>query len=251
MIWKLRLSMISLSMLLMCITASAAEITVLSSVGMRSVLESLQPNFERATGNKLNITFGSAAPLKRQIEAGVGFDVAVLTPQMLADLATSGKVVVDSIASVAKTGVGIAARKDTALPAIHSAEQLKRALLAAKSVASSKEGQTGIVAAAVMEKLGITAQMQPRIMLATQPGGSITAVVDGSSELGFGLLSEIVPEPKVKLLGPMPGDLQSYVAFAAGVASNAADAAAARSLVEFMRSAVVQSTLAAKGMEGM
>jgi molybdate transport system substrate-binding protein len=55
----------------------------------------------------------------------------------------------------------------------------------------------------------------------------------------------------VKLLGPIPGDLQSYVAFAAGVASNAADASAARSLVEFMRSAAVQSTLAAKGMEGM
>jgi molybdate transport system substrate-binding protein len=243
--------MASLGMMFMGMTASAAEITVLSSVGMRSVLQALQPNFEHATGNKLNITFGSAAPLKRQIEAGAVFDVAVLTPPMLADLTASGKVVAGSIANVAKTGLGIAARRDAALPAIHSADELKRALLAANSVASSKEGQTGIAAAAVMEKLGITAQMQPRIMLATQPGGSITAVVDGTSELGFGLLSEIVPESKVKLLGPMPGDLQSYVAFAAGVASNASDAAAARSLVEFMRSAAVQSTLTAKGMEGL
>lgn len=240
---------VGLSLLVMKL-ATAADLKILSSVGMRSVLEQLQPGFERATGNQLSITFGSAAPLKRQIDDGAAFDVAVLTTSQLADLTTSGKVAAGTTVTVARTGLGLAARKDAASADVGSPRKLKRALLAAKSVAYSREGQSGIAAAAVLQKLGIAEEMKSRIDIETRPGGSVTAVVEGKAELGFGLLSEIVPEPGVKLLGPMPGDLQSYVTFAAGVSSNAGDAAAARALVEFMRSAAVRSTLAAKGMEG-
>jgi molybdate transport system substrate-binding protein len=238
------------SVVLACTIANAAEIRVLSSVGMRSVLEQLQPGFERSTGHKLSIAFGSAAPLKRQIDDGAAFDVAVLTASQLADLATSGKVAAGSAATIARTGLGLAARKDAPSADIRSPNKLKRVLLAAKSVAYSREGQSGIAAAAVLEKLGIAEQMKSRIDIETRPGGSVTAVVEGKAELGFGLLSEIVPEPAVKLLGAMPGDFQSYVTFAAGASANAGDAAAARALVEYMRSAAVQSTLAARGMEG-
>jgi molybdate transport system substrate-binding protein len=52
-------------------------------------------------------------------------------------------------------------------------------------------------------------------------------------------------------LGPIPGDLQNYVVFGAGVSSVARDLKAARSLVDYLRSPAVQATLKAKGMEGM
>jgi hypothetical protein len=66
--------------------------------------------------------------------------------------------------------------------------------------------------------------MKPRIVIETRPGGSVTAVVEGKAELGFALVSEIVPVPEVKLVGPVPGDLQSYTVFAAGVSSSTMDA---------------------------
>jgi molybdate transport system substrate-binding protein len=93
--------------------------------------------------------------------------------------------------------------------------------------------------------------MKPRIVIETRPGGSVTAVVEGKAELGFALVSEIVPVPEVKLVGPVPGDLQTYTVFAAGVSSNTKDAPAARSFVEFLRGAGARSTFSAKGMEGM
>ena len=246
-----RFSAACAALMLASFAATAAEIKVISSVGMRAVLEELQPQFERATPHKLVITFGTATPLKRQIDEGAAFDVTVLTPPMLADLVKSGKVNAGSVANVAKSGVGLAARKDAAPLDIGSAEALKRTLLGAKSVAHSKEGQSGVAAVRVMETLGIAGDMKPRIVLETRPGGSVSAVAEGKAELGFALLSEIVPVADVKLVGPMPGDLQSYTVFTAGVSSSTKEAAAAQSFLEFLRGPGARSALAAKGMEGM
>jgi molybdate transport system substrate-binding protein len=82
------------------IGAFAGDVRLISSVGMRGVMEQLKPEFERATAAKLVITFGTAVPLKRQIDEGAAFDVAVLTPALVADLAKSGKVDAQSVANV-------------------------------------------------------------------------------------------------------------------------------------------------------
>ena len=201
-VWSFRFCA-AVTILSSSLTAIAAEIKIISSVGMRAVLEELQPQFERTTQHKLIITFGTAAPLKRQVDEGAAFDITILTQPMLEDLAKSGKVETGSVVSVAKTGIGLAARKDAAPLNIASAEGLKRALLAAKSVAHFKEGQSGVEAVKIMERLGIAEEMKPRIVIETRPGGSVTAVVEGKAELGFVLVSEIVPVPEVKLVGPV------------------------------------------------
>jgi molybdate transport system substrate-binding protein len=218
---------------------------------MRAVLLELKPRFEELSHNALTITFGSALPLKRDLDAGAAFDVAVLTPALLAELAAAGKVEADSVADVARSGIGVAARQGAPRGDVSSPESLKRTLLAAKSVAYSREGQSGLAAAKVIERLGITEQMKPRVLLETRPGGGVAAVIEGRAELGIGLLSEIVPEPQALLLGPMPGDLQSYVVFAAGVSAHAADPAAARAFVDFLRGPQVRAILKAKGLEGL
>jgi molybdate transport system substrate-binding protein len=247
-----RLRMIGVAALVCASGAAVAgEVRVISSVGMRGVLEQLQPEFERASAHKLVITFGTAAPMKRRIDEGAGFDVTVLTPALVAELASSGKVDAQSVVKVAKSGVGLAGRKDAAPADVSSAEALKRTLLAAKSVAHTKEGASGVAAVTVMERLGIAQQMQARLLVETRSGGSLAAIVEGKAELGFALLSEIVPDTHVRLVGAMPGDLQSFVEFAAGVSPQAGDAAAAKLFIEFIRGASARKTLAANGMEPM
>jgi molybdate transport system substrate-binding protein len=231
--------------------AVAADVRVISSVGMRGVLEQLQPEFERTSAHKLVFTFDTAAPMKRRIDEGAAFDVTVLTPPLVAQLTQSGKVDAQSVTGIARSGVGLAGRKDAAAPDIGTAEALKRTLLAAGSVAHTKEGASGVAAVKVMERLGIAQQMQPRVRVETRSGGSLTAIVEGKADLGFALLSEIVPDAQVKLIGAMPGELQSFVEFAAGVSPQAGDAAAAKSFIAFMRGATARKTLAANGMEPM
>jgi len=245
------LSFAALAAVLLLDAAGAEEIQVVSSVGMRAALSEVRPRFEDSSHHTLTITFGSALPLERDLEAGKQFDVAVLTPALLVGLAATGKVAATTVADVARSGIGIAGRQDVSRFDVSSPEALRRTLLAARSVAYSREGQSGLAAAKVIERLGITEDMKPRVLLETRPGGGVAAVAEGRAELGIGLLSEIIPEPRVLLLGPMPGDLQSYVIFAAGVSSHAADPTAAKAFVDFLRSPQVRAILSAKGLEGL
>src|SRR5438034_11330103 len=113
-------------------SASAAEIKVLASNGVKEALLELAPAFERATGHKLVIAFGLAAALKRQIEAGEAFDLAILPAAGIDDLAKQGKVDAASRVAIARSGVGIGIKKGAPRPDIGTPEALKRTLLSAK-----------------------------------------------------------------------------------------------------------------------
>ena len=204
--------------------AGAAEIKVISSVGVKAVLEELAPRFERASEHKVKITFGTAVPLKRQIDAGESFDVVILTPALVEDLAKQGKVAAGTTTSVAKSGIGVAIRAGSPKPDIGSVEAFKRSVLNAKAIAYSKEGQSGTAMARIIERLGITEQMKPKTVLETRSGLTAANVVEGKAELAFVLISEILPIAGAELAGPLPAELQNYVVFTAGVSPGSKDA---------------------------
>jgi molybdate transport system substrate-binding protein len=149
---------------------SRGEMKVISSVGVKAALEQLKPHFERATEHKLVITYGTAVPLKRQIDAGETFDVVILTPAMLEDLTKQGKVVSDSKADVAKVGIGVAVRAGAAKPDLSTPESFKQALLDAKSVAYAKEGQSTAILVRIFERLGIAEELKAKTVLRRAPG---------------------------------------------------------------------------------
>ena len=101
----------------------------------------------------------------------------------------------------------------------------------------------------VMERLGIAEQMKAKTYLETRPGHSPMAVLEGKGDLGFALISEILPLREVVYVGPLPKELQSYVVFTAGVSASARDAVAAKAWLDFLRSPAIAPTLNAKGME--
>lgn len=228
---------------------NAAEIKVISSVGVRAALEELKPQFERATRHKLTIAFGTAVPLKRQIEAGETFDVVILTPALVEDLVKQGKVAAGTKIDIAKAGIGVAGRAGAPKPDISTAEAFKRALINARSIVHSKEGQSGTYMAKLIERLGIAAEMKPKTVLETRSGHTAVAVVEGKAELGFTLISEILPVSGAELVGPLPAELQNYVVFTAGISPNARDAAAARAFINFFTAPATLPVLKSKGME--
>jgi len=230
-------------------SAQAADIKVITSVGVKAILEDLVPQFERATEHKLKITFGTAVPLKRQIDGGETFDVVILTPAMLDDLAKSGKVAAGSTAVVAKSGIGVAIKQGAPKPDIASAEGLKKTILAAKAIAYSKEGQSGAMMARVIERLGLTEQMKDKTVLETRSGLTAANVVEGRADYAFVLISEILPIAGAELAGPLPAELQSYVVFTAGIAADSKESAAAKSFIDFVRGPAGAAVLKTRGME--
>src|SRR6266446_7889638 len=162
----------------------AAEIKVLASNGVKEALNELTPAFERATGNKLVITFGLAAALKRQIEAGEAFDLAILPAAGLNDLAKQGKVDARARASIARSGVGIGIKKGARRPDIRTPQALRRTLLAADSITWAKEGQSGIYFASLLGRIGIAEQMKPKIVPAASGAEVGKLVASGKVQLG-------------------------------------------------------------------
>lgn len=227
----------------------AAEIKVLASNGVKSALEELAPAFERETGNKLVIEFGLAAVLKRQIEGGAPFDVAILTSAGIDDLAKQGKVAGGSRASIARSGVGIGIKQGAPRADIGTADALKRTLLAARSIAWAKEGQSGIYFAGLLERMGIAEQMKPKVVPAATGAEVGKLVTGGQAQLGVILVNELMAIPGVEVLGPLPPELQNYTAFHAGAASGSKNAQAAEALIKFLKTPSAGAVFKAKGQE--
>src|SRR5688572_4382316 len=121
-------------------TAGAAEVKLLAGTGMRAVLEELLPQFERSMGHRLSVQYGPGVDAKRQIEAGEAFDLVITTPVIMDELIKQAKVARDTHSLIARSGMGLVARADVPKPAIDSPDALKRALLAAKSIAYFPDG---------------------------------------------------------------------------------------------------------------
>lgn len=227
---------------------SAAEVQVFATIGVRAVMQELGPQFERASGHKLTMTFDVANALKRQIEAGEKFDVAILTVPVLDDLIKQGRIVADTRVTVARGGLGVAVRAGAPKPDIGSAEALKRVMLDAKSVAYPKEGLTGINFVRVQERLEIADRIKPKAMLTTA-GSPAELVARGEAEMAVHIIPELLAVPGVELLGPFPPELQSYIVLPGGVAANAMQPQAAREFLQFLVGPAAIAVMKSKGYE--
>ena len=234
--------------LALCSGAQAAEIKILSSNGVKTVLEELAPQFEKATKHKLLLNFAPAAELKAQIEKGEAFDLTILTAAGIDDLIKQGKLVAATRSDFTRSGAGVAIKKGAAKPDLSSAEGFKRTLLAAKSIAYVGQGATGVTINRIIERFGIAAEMKAK----TIPLSGISAadaVAMGEAELGFTQISEILPVAGAELAGPLPPEVQVYTVFTAAVGGNARDSAAAISLIKFLTAPAAAPVIRAKGME--
>jgi molybdate transport system substrate-binding protein len=242
-------ALVGLAVLSAAASIRAAEIKVLASNGVKEALNELAPAFEREAGHKLVIAFGLAAALKRQIEAGEAFDLAILPAAGLNDLAKQGKVEARGRAAIARSGVGIGIRKGARRPDIRTAQALKRTLLAADSITWAKEGQSGIYFAELLKRIGIAERMKPKIVPAASGVEVGQLVASGKVQLGVILVNELMAAPGVEVLGPLPPELQNYTVFHAGVGVGSKDSSAAKALIKFLTTPAAGAVFKAKGQE--
>lgn len=228
-------------------TAAAQEITVLCSNGLKAVIEELVPKFERETKHKVVVKYGLAASLKQRIEGGEAFDVAFVTPAAMDELIAHGKIAADSRATIARSGLAFIIRAGGRKPEVSNADSFKRALLNAKSIAYAKEGASGVLFAALVQRLGIADDLKSKSRLTASGEEVSAAVVNGDVEFGVLPLSEVLP---VKGAEPIifPADVQTYIVMVGGVSAGSR-LAAARDLIKYVTGPAALPVIKAKGME--
>lgn len=227
---------------------SAADVKVFSTPTLKAALEEIGAEFERTSGHKLAFKFDGVAPLKRQIEAGEAFDVAILLPPMIDDLTKQGKVDGGTRTDVSRTAVGVAIRAGTSRPDVSSVDALKQTLLRAKSMSYSPDSASGTYFAGLFDRLALGADAKAR--LRPMSGSAvIDAVAKGEAELTVITVPNIVSTPGVELAGLLPVELQNYTVFTAGVSLKAQEAEAAKALVKFLMGPSATAVLRSRGME--
>jgi molybdate transport system substrate-binding protein len=197
---------------------NGVDIKILSTHAAVEVLNVLGPRFEQAHGCKLTYAYDPTKAVKRLVENGAVFDVAIVTRPVFDDLVTQGKMLAEPRGDVGRSGLGLSVRQGAAKPDISTTDAFKRTLLAATSIVRSTEGASGIYFNTLLERLGIAEAMRDKIVLG--PSGRVAELVArGEAEMAVQQVPELLPVTGAQYVGPFPPELQLYSNFTAGIAS--------------------------------
>lgn len=236
----------SLFLLVQGVAAEAVEVNVLCTTAMTSTASELFAQFERETGHKIVARYDFGVNLRRQVEAGETFDVAILSLDV-EDLIKQGKIAGGTRVVLGRTGIGVAVRKGAPKPDISTTDAFKRALLNAKSISYSG-GSSGPIILDLFDRLGIASDIKAKL----KSSASVSvedAIATGEPEIIVNGVAVILRVPAAELVGWLPRELQSYVVFTGGVSVAAKEAEAGRSLLNFLTTPTAVATLKAKGVE--
>ncbi len=229
--------------------AQNAPIRVLASNGVKGAVEQLKAQAERETGHPLDIRFSSTAALKKEIESGAAFDVTVITTEAVADLTKKGKIAAGSSAPVGRSELGIGIKSGVPKPDLKSTSALRKALREAKSITYPQDGATRAFIEQMFDRLGIAAEVKPRIVLAPSSGAATESVAEGKATFVITLFSEILPTHGVEILGALPGEFANDVKFTAAASPQAKEPASAKALIAFLTGPKSAAVFKAKGVE--
>ncbi len=233
---------------------NAAEIKVLSANVFTGVLDALTGDFERTTGHKVTIVYGTAGVIRNRVQAGESGDVTILPRPMMDEVLRQGRITPGSIVDLAHSAVGVAVRTGAPKPDIRSVDAFKRSLSTAKSLSypdPTRGGATGVLVTRVFERLGMTEEMKPKTKFPPDDQFAVDVVARGEAEIAIAQPMEVLAQPGVELVGLLPPELQdrpSFV-FSASILAAAKEPEAAQALIQFLSGPVAASVLKAKGME--
>jgi molybdate transport system substrate-binding protein len=231
--------------------ARAAEVTLIAPGGIRAALQQMIPNFEKATGHKVAATFGSGGGTKARVIKGEPFDVPIVQLP-LEPVIASGHVVVTSETPLANVSVGIAVRAGAPKPDISSAEAVKRLLLGSKAIAypnAATGAAAGVSFNETLQKLAIADAMKPKIKIAQGGRGAMELLAKGEVDIGLTFVSEIITEPGVEVVGPLPRAISTPTVLVGYVSAHTKEPEAAQALLRYLSSAEAAAVYRQRGME--
>lgn len=238
---------------LLCVFASAtmaAEIRVLSAGAVEPGIRAAAAAFTKQSGNEVKITFNTAPEIRKRVAGGDAFDVVIAPPAALDEFSSAGKVAAERV-DLGRVGMGVVVRPGVESPDISSAEALRRAVLGADSIVFNR-ASSGIYLENLFKKMGLYDQILPKITRYPDAGAVMEHVLKGKGkELGFGPIPEIQihRDRGLKLVGPLPADIQNYTSYSAAPMTAAANAELARAFVKFLGGAESKALFVAAGVD--
>ena len=223
-------------------------IRMLSTLGLMGAMRSLASAFKAETGIHVEADFAPTLALLKRLRDGEAADLVILTREGLDEMIGEGRVLAGSAKDLARSYVGIAVRAGRAHPDIGSEAALRKSLLAARSVAYSRLGASGVYFAQLIGRLGIAAEINTKATIVEQ-GFTAERLVTGEADLAVQQISELKQVGGIEVVGPIPHTLQTPAVFSAGRIANAGHADATDRLLRYLASPEVVPVLRQSGLE--
>jgi molybdate transport system substrate-binding protein len=224
------------------------NIRMLSTLGLMGAMRSLFSAYETATSVHIDADFAPTLALLKRLRDGEAADLVILTREGLDEMISEGRVVAGSAADLARSFVGIAVRAGQAHPDIATESALRNTLLAARSVAYSRLGASGVYFVRLIARMGIAAEINAKATIVEQ-GFTAERLVSGEADLAVQQISELKQVEGIEVVGPIPHDLQTPAVFSAGRMTSAEHADAADRLLRYLASPEVVPVLRQSGLE--
>jgi len=228
-------------------TDKAASIDVLSTLALRGVLTEIAEDFRARSGLAVAATYKSTNAALGLIAKGATADMTIVTREAIDRLVRDGAIVAAGTADLARSGVAIAVTAGAPRPDIATVAAFKNAILAARSIAFSRQGASGIHFAEIIERLGIAEEIRRKATISDSYVGELAA--RGEVAMAVQQLSELKPVAGIDIVGPLPGELQKISTFAAGIFKGARNGEGAAQLIAYLAAPGIAAILRANGLE--
>jgi molybdate transport system substrate-binding protein len=223
------------------------ELQIIAGAGIAAPLNEIAALFEKASGHRVVIRFGTMPELITMATSSTPFDLGVVPQDVLQDAAARAQFAAGPTASVARAGIAVAVRAGAPKPDIGAPEALKQALLKAQSIASIPASATGAQLAGIYGRLGISEAMKAKTKAQPGPAQMVEAVAKGDCELAVFLVN-VLTDPRLDVVGPFPPELQREVVYATAVAAHSPKPDAAKAFIAYLLSPTAAAIITAKGM---
>jgi molybdate transport system substrate-binding protein len=232
--------------------ACAADLVVFSAAAMKGALQNLPEQYLAASGDHVRLIYGTAGQVRDRALSGQPFDLVILPPAQLVNLAVRHLVTQAPRTDIARVRLGLAIKTGGAMPGIPDDKAFAIVLLNAPSIgiADPASGATsGIYLAQLIDRLGIGDKVHPKLKFYPEGQTAMEAMARGEVSLGLGQISEIKPVHGVSLVAPIPDDLQLKTTYSAGVSTHSASPEVVGKLLSYLTGPAVQASLQANGFD--
>ncbi len=241
-------SLLGLVLVLSGITmVQASELQVIAGAGIAVPFKEIASQFEDASGHKIHARFGTAPELIKMATSGGPFDLGVVPRDVMQDAAARAQFASGPTPGFARVGIAVAVRAGAPKPDIGTPEALKQTLLKARSIASIPASATGAQLSHIYEHLGIAQAMRTKTKAQGAPAEIIEAVASGEADLAVFTMN-VLTDPRLDIVGPLPREIQREVVYVAGVAAASKAAEAAQAFIAYLRSPAAAAVIKAKGL---
>lgn len=229
---------------------AAAEIKVLSAGAVEPGLKAAAAAFQKSSGHQVSITFNTAPQIRKRLESGEVHDVVLAPPAVIEEFAKAGKLAQER-ANVGRVGLGAAVRPGAPAPDLSSAETLKKSVLEAESIVFNR-ASTGLYFENLLKKMGIYGEVEKKTTRYADGASVMEHVLKGKGrEIGFGPITEILLHKAqgLRLVGPLPPEVQNFTSYTATVMNGAKSTAAAQEFVRYLGTPAAKALFTAAGIE--